>query len=518
MAVFAPPPPTPEQATVASVREAGREVASVAYRDYRIHIHGAAVLDADAIAAAMAAAGTLSDAVRALAQAYCDAGYPATRLYYARVDRELYVLVQPRGIVAVRAPEPLRRYFEGLPGREPLRTTDLEPQRVLASAHADRAGLTAEPIFVRESGGEVLDLKPHDGPDPTSLALEFGNPGNRFSGRYFLDLEIHHARPSGDEFDLSWSRALTGLDDGNGAEDFDEQNLGWSRVTPWGLFWLRGRHVSFSQQQERGGPGTGAATYDGSTRELDLSWSYPVFADLDSRTTFDLGIHYTQHEQAEILGAEVLSQEYGALQAGVFHAVRLRLRERELLIDGGVTLRGGLGDERLNDPLVAADLGYALYQPELHIELPLRRNWNLRLESFAQYTDDALPQEEQWVAGGFDSLQAWVPGVAVGDRGALVRLVVGRDAPEPGFRLKPAVFVEHGYAEFEIAPPGYPGGEQWLTDAGLELSADLDGWLQAKLVWAQPLQEDGIDQARLDDSEANVFFSLKAQFGRVRPD
>lgn len=516
MAVLAPPPLVPEQASAETLRAAGPEVAAVSYREYRVQVFGADVLSADAIAAAMQPAQSLSDAVLALAQAYRDAGYPAALLQYARVDQTLFVHVQLHDLSAVRAPEPLEAYFDDLPGPGPLKTGALERRRALASLHADRAGLEAQGKLEKQPQGYVLDFKPHSGPDPTSLALEFGNPGNRFSGRYFLDLDIRHARPSGDEFTVTWARGLTGLDNGNGTDSFNEENLGWSRVTPLGLFALRGRYVAYSQNLQGSDGAADPTAYNGSTRELELGWSYPLLADFQSRSTLAAQLDYTQKEFGEALSdVEVQSQEYASAQLGAFHTRRLFWRGRELFADAGMVLRKGLNESRVSDPLVAADLGYFLVRPELHLEWSVRRAWKLSLDALGQLTADSLPEEEQWVLGGLENGEAYIPGVAVGDSGALARLMLGRDPENPGrFGFKPAVYLEYGYADMEIAQGGFPAGRQSLTDIGFEVGAQVYSWLSAKVSMAHSLAESGVDAARLDESEADFFFSLKASFGQ----
>src|SRR3546814_15428450 len=67
------------------------------------------------------------------------------------------------------------------------------------------------------------------------MQVDFGNPGNRFVGRHFLDVDLHHSDDSGDQFKLLWHTALTGISDGR-TDDYNEETLSWARVTTSGVW------------------------------------------------------------------------------------------------------------------------------------------------------------------------------------------------------------------------------------------------------------------------------------------
>ena len=52
-------------------------------------------------------------------------------------------------------------------------------------------------------------VAPHPGPRPVGVGLEFGNPGNRYVGRYFLDWFARASDTHGDELKATGRNALT---------------------------------------------------------------------------------------------------------------------------------------------------------------------------------------------------------------------------------------------------------------------------------------------------------------------
>src|SRR3546814_2703269 len=62
------------------------------------------------------------------------------------------------------------------------------------------------------------------------MQVDFGNPGNLFFCRHFLDVDLHHSDDSGDQFKLLWHTALTGISDGR-TDDYNKETLSWNRVT-----------------------------------------------------------------------------------------------------------------------------------------------------------------------------------------------------------------------------------------------------------------------------------------------
>ena len=136
------------------------------------------------------------------------------------------------------------------------------------------------------------------------------------------------------------------------------------------------------------------------------------------------------------------------------------------------------------------------------------------LQLAMQYADVTVPEQQQWIVGGIGNLHAYVPGVAVGDRGLLARLsseYKGISYHEVSF--KPRVFVEFAAAEYDQNFGGQlPDGVQSLTDIGAEIVVGIRPWLETALTAALPVQHDNVSKQVRDDARADFFFRLTAKF------
>lgn len=521
MAVDLPPPLPPQQGELAQV-QTGEAVAVVPFQDYQIHVLGARVVDGAALAAAVAAADNVSNAVRALAAAYLEAGYPAAQLTYALNGKDLYVLATLGGVSSVQAKAPLGAYFQGLAGVSPLTDDALEPKRMLASMHADRAGLNAEPLLVPDgAGGYAFDLKPDSTPaEPTAIKLEYGNPGNRFVARHFLDLDVRTGTEWGDEIRATTRAGLRGLNTEQNGDDYFEQNLGWNRVTPWGLYGLAARYVDYTVDGGTLGPGVFLPPNPQQNGEIWVTegyWAYPWFADFDSRTSSLVKVDHTVKTTRQLQGGaaagpftdtEIQGEEYTSVELGGSVAHTFRFYDHRWDFDGGISVRKGLGDEPASD--AAPDFGYLLFRPAARIKLHLpQEGWTVALEGSGQFSGDTVPEQQQWVLGGFGSLTSYLPGVAVGDTGYLLRLVGELGAYEyAGVSFKPRAFVESGGTTFENIDAGSP----MLADVGVQVDAAWQDWVEASVGYAESVADSDVSELTLDQADANVYFRVAIKF------
>jgi hemolysin activation/secretion protein len=125
-----------------------------------------------------------------------------------------------------------------------------------------------------------------------------------------------------------------------------------------------------------------------------------------------------------------------------------------------------------------------------------------------------VPEQQQWVLGGISSLHAYVPGVAVGDSGLLLRLSGERvllDHARWNLRLRG--FLEYGaarYAQDEAPRPA--GGTQALADAGAEVVLGCKPYLEMALTAAAPWFDQGVQPSVLSETRSHFFFRLTARF------
>lgn len=521
MAVALPDALPPAQSTPADIKAQANESGTFSFNQFTVHLIGQALLDEAAINRVKHGAESLSDIVRNISSEIYLAGYPGVQVYYAREGDDLFVLTFPGKITEVTGDSRVSKYFSNVPGTSPTRDTDIEKARSLANTHSDRAGENVKLLLKPNQqvpGESSLVLKQQvDKPDPTSIRGEFGNPGNRFVGRHFLKLDLEHGFATGDQVSVSWNHGLTGLNNRALADDFNEQSVVWNRVTPWGIFGISGFNEDYTIQ---GLDNTGQPVdVNGDLQKVEGAWLYPIQKSFDSSWTANLTVDYIDKEFAlASTGTLAQSQKYGSVEVGTSYAHTLLVRELPLTLGAGLAVRQGLGDDKVSNPIVLADLGYFLVRPQVSAELA-SVDWSASLQALMQITEDAVPEQSQWVMGGVGNVSAYLPGVAVGDSGGIVRAEFRYKAlPEwRDFSLTPSVFAEYGYTKFEDplnTPVGgglffvRPTSTAKLADVGLDLNLKWQDYVTLRLTYAESVDEDNVSSAVQRAADANVYFSL----------
>ncbi|MGQ0698735.1 MAG: ShlB/FhaC/HecB family hemolysin secretion/activation protein [Panacagrimonas sp.] len=509
MPIVLPSPLPPVQGSADQIQQQGSAIVTASVQGVQLHVIGPDVMDKALLEAAITSASSMSDAVRLIQGLYYAAGYPAAGVVYALAEPNLYVLVTLGKVTKVEAPEPYDKYFAGVVGADPLTDEALEPRRTLASIYADRAGESVNPTLIPdEAGGAVLRLEPTDnGPSRSTVGAEFGNPGNRFVGRYFVDYFARHSFTTGDEIKATGRHALEGIsDDNESADGYNEHALGWSKVTTLGLFGLTGRYVAY--QQDFG------TSLDGEIIQGELGWQYLVAADFSKRWTVGAKADYTRKDFSTTFEELTIQrQEYGSAELSTDYALALNPTGVRTDITVSLAVRSGLGDDKTDVAVTAADLGYLLFRPTLTARAQLSEYFALGLAATGQYSGDTLPEQQQWVIGGVGNVEAYLPGVAAGDTGGLARAQIELTSiPLGAFTLTPRVFAEYGFATFENDIAGQESDDQTLADAGVSLSFTYGKYLDGSVSYAESFEEDGIPQEVLDQADANVFFRIGAKF------
>ena len=130
-----------------------------------------------------------------------------------------------------------------------------------------------------------------------------------------------------------------------------------------------------------------------------------------------------------------------------------------------------------------------------------------------QYADVTVPQNQQWVLGGFGNLTAWLPAVLVGDSGSLGRVTL----QSPGFSwngygVSGSAYLEAGIVRLHLTPGNFPKTRS-LADSGLAVSGTTPFGTTAALAYAWPIASRNVDLDALNrQSRANLYFTLSQSF------
>lgn len=517
MSVELPPPPQPQLGSVETLQSQAGSGVTVSFQTYQIHVSAANVLTEAEIRNAVGVANDLSNAVRNIGAAAYLAGFPAAQVTYALSGQDLFVLVSPGKISGIRASDRLKPYLDGMQNADPLTPAALEGHRALASIAADREGITVYPVFVADgSGGQVLDFEQNiKEKDPTAVKAELSNVGNRYASRYFLDLDLKTDSVWGDEFHAFWRHGLSQLDSNGRDGDYNEQDLAWNRVTPYGVFGVGGRYVNYFFH---------AATLpiDGRIYTGEVNWLYPLYADFTRRLTVQAKADRTDSRKnlqdtvgAFPAGTQLQHQLYTSGEVDLSYAQNFAFIAHRWSIEGAVSVRKGFGGDETNNAQILADQGYLLYRPALRLKFYWNESIASGIEGSGQFSNDSVPEQQQWVLGGVSNITSSLPGTSVGDKGYLARVFTEVTTPTIyGVTFTPKVFVEQGGAKF--AQPtvfnGQPVGTQTLIDAGAELGFKFTRFVDGSLSYAHTFTDRNISQATRDSSKAQLYFRLAAKF------
>lgn len=512
MTALPPPPSIVTRVEPATSREPSFPVES---HGFRYLVDGNTLLDPASVRSALGSAPTPEAAIGALKHAYAGRGYFLVAVAAAVRGRDVRVKVTEGKLAHVDGPSDLAAYFRGLLGQDALRKPQVVRRSLLAQAYAATDGeqprISFEPA--PEPGASTLRVAatPLADSAPASGSLTTGNLGNRYAGHDLAQLQgrlQHH----GYTLQASHTRALTGVDEDSRGAYYSSTSANLAKVTPAGWFQL-----DASRTRYRLGAAFAPLDPGGSLGVSGASATQLLFADDDRRWTLAEGLHRVHDRQTVFDGAYALrDQRYDVLDLASQASWKVRGlggRNASLGVGAGIKL-GGIGDARGFGPGPGMPPEhFHIYSAHAGIDQPLALGFGAQVDLDAQATPDVLPSYEQWVAGGWNSLSAWLPGTLVGDRGYLGRLTLQAPAWRPGdvLKLRASVFAEYAAARYSYVSAGGPGWQR-LADAGASLMADLHPGMHALLAYARPLAHAQVPYEVRRRQRAHAFVYLQVDF------
>lgn len=520
MAIELPPPIEPVLAPLEQVLVPAIGDSTIDYQGVAIHVTGPdgrlAPAQRAALARLVAEAPSISDAVRVIGRYfYLSSGLPAAITRYAVSDsRDLFVHVSAGHVAVVDAPDPLRPYFAALVHAEPLRAAELERARVLGDAVSERGGLRYQPQFrLREGDAVTLEFGPAVATVPqTAVYADVSNYGNRYAAPYLLDAALRQSFASGDELSLAGTTSLRVLGlGGSHSEPYHGGSLGWSRVTTLGVFSVAGRLADFRQSVPQG-------VFDGRIGGGTLGWLFPIHADINRRINSELKFE-RNHERLTATptapGSGYTASETSNTAAWTLsYTQRLEAWTGQAEVSASVSLRKGIpGGSSVE---TAASTGYFVWQPSLDARLGLGAGFSAIGSASGQFGGSVVPQLEQFVIGGPQSLHAYQSGAGAGDTGAAGRLgIEWRDSDGSWletYGIRPQLFAEYGTARLRRTELGTSAGRIEAADVGIETGLRFADWLGGTLSVAESIHENGGSRSGNELARRYVFFQLVAKY------
>jgi len=556
MAIDFPPAVQPQLATVQYIESVAG--ASAPYtglvNGYELRVSGTHYLSNDELDAIFNAAKTPSQAIFLMNSLVLRKGHLLVTIQYAPDSNVVYVHAL-QGKVADIQGDGIEEFFAGLLGDEDLTRAEFERARVMANVKSQRSGLDYSASYRADTLNPedialVFEAAPVEDFDATDVFFQIGNQGSRYVGRYFGDVGISHNFENGTRATLAYETAFTDLGESREGEDYHRFQFAADRAFSAGLYGITASHAEYSQDfgmvsipgSSSGGTplcdllgalggllGCGSAS--ATTQNLSLDADIDVVALTGEQVlSADLTHRFNLFERVEYIDSQIDAGAFGSLQDEKYGTVEFGAKYFAAQLIDGKTLRwsaqlslkagvtgdsGTLGAAIATSPEVGPATRTAEFitiLPKFSAKLPLSDSSEINLNFSAQYADEQLPQQQQWVLGGMSAISAYLPGVLSGDSGYFSELNLKRNLDLGGLDLSAGVFIEYGAAWFENA--GSPAGdERSIVDMGVRASAELGWGLTLDAVVARPISDDGFASSdELERLEADFYFVLKMVF------
>ena len=515
------PPTTPDAAPPAAVvapAPAAAEPIFVDAHGFRYAVNGNTLLPRAAVEAALRDAKTPKEAIDALDRAYRDAGFFLV-VIGAQVNNKLVAVQVVQGRITEIGGRPeVVRFLRRLEDRDDLTRSNVLQETVLLEFYLGRDGLRPRAQFEKaeEVGGTRMTIaeEPIPGAKPWNAGFAFGNLGSRYSSRYTASANGSLRPGGGLELTASYTQGIPGLTSDSAGSSYKAGVVGASLVTPWGLY-----TVSYSNTRYALGEVTGPLFPSGEIEQGGITGLQLAYADEATRVTLTQSLTRVSNHQEVYEGLATLTeQDYSVAAVGATYNRSFALWGQNGSFNAGVTLSKGFSPRSgtfLPDLPGTPDPRFGLIQANASVTLGLPAGFSASAAVNGQRTDDTLPQNQQWVLGGYGNLSAWLPAVVVADSGALARGTVTTPPWRWGeFSFSGSAFAEAGWGRFSYRPVNDPYSRA-LADGGLSVSAFAASGTSATLAYAWPFwyrNIEGREREAVDRSRANLYFTLNQSF------
>ncbi|MEP7328320.1 MAG: ShlB/FhaC/HecB family hemolysin secretion/activation protein [Betaproteobacteria bacterium] len=517
MATDVPLPPleaAPVAAIVAPVEE-GAPITTESH-GFRYTIVGNTLLASDVLIGAVQRATTPREAIDGLNAEYQRVGFFLTALRGEVNGQDVALRVIHGRIAETDLVPSLAPFFSGIEDRADITRATVIRKSTLAEGFAGRQGMRPKINFAAGStfGGSKMTVgeEPIEGAKSWNAGLGFGNLGSRFSSRYLASASAAFRPGDGVEFTANYAQGIPGLSPDTAGASYRNGGFGASIITPWGLYGM-----TYTGTTYRIGESAAPLYPEGDIMNIGITGTQLAFADESSRWVVTQSFTHNSNEVTVFDGAfTITDQHYDVLALGTSFNKTFALFGLNASSNVGVTLQKGTSPRTgtfVPQGDGVADPRFGLVQATFNYSQSLPAGFSASFALSGQWADATVPQNQQWVLGGFGNLTAYVPAVLVGDSGTLLR--IGAYSPPwsaYGFTFTGSAFVEGGIVRSHFTPFLTPV-TRGLSDAGLSVSGNTSFGTSLTLAYAWPLTSRNLDEKALDSlSKANLYFTLNQSF------
>ena len=427
--------------------------------------------------------------------------------------------VRDEGLTAVEGPEPLRPYFDRFADGEPIAYSDFAKRRRLAELHARRAGFEPYATYRHGDGAETtmkIGVEEIRG-SAWDWSAGLNNAGTRYFGRWTAHAGASRTSLDAFRIGLGVRHALPEFGDDASDARYDKVSAFVDQVTRWGVVRADASYARFEYNDTGSGrrgelpltPADGPR-YDGRRWQASLSAEHLLYESPNWRWSFREGVGTSRYRIDDVrTDAEPTDEEYSNLNAGLSARWSDGDHALQPVVFASTGIRKGLGLGLLTRD---AQEDFLAVHSNGGVAGDIGDLGRLVVTVKGQHSTDPLPEQEEWVLGGSQRLSAWLPGVIVGDRGALGRAQFTAPVHGSGFgNLALHLAWEIGYAEFARENDA-ESTRRTLSNAEIGLTLTHHSQWQLSLVTARPTGEKNVDPDYLDRQRADFFLSLSRRW------
>ncbi len=555
MAIDLPPPLPPVLTIPATVVEASQTQGAYIRRlgDYALQLSGFHYLNNAELDQIFEQAKSPSEAIVLMNAWTHRRGHLLVQYVYTRpFNGVIHVRALQKTLGEISGDSAITQYFKSLEGEQAPSRAEFVHRRSQANLLSERTGVNYSVSYSeRDDNREIVDMELNgvaaEQHSPWHGALQLGNQGSRFAGRYFANATLSRDFSTGTRLSAAYQTAIPEWGEAGEGEDFGSVQVKANQTSRFGVYELDLQQTEYDRQLAAasapaascasplvlgqcllpGSPGqAGNADFSADISQLALRGQQIASADLDRRLLFSQQVQWVDSTLEQDNGLFLQDEAYATLDVGSSYERAQAFSDKPLKWKLGLNLTGGLsGDSGTlgsDSTSEGVSIGkrtskFITLKPSASMAYEFAPNYQFASSISAQLANEQVPQQQQWVLGGVSTMRAYLPGVLVGDSGVHISASLIRSAQFENSTLSFSLFAEYGAARYENASGKNNNGVSLgsfstLADAGISATLKLWDHLDVSAVVARPLADSNVDSAQVDDAEADFFVVLKAHF------
>ena len=493
----------------------GTHSLSLKSHGYHYLVTGNTLLPSSILRQAIEKSADPQKAVGAINNAFHAAGYFLVAVKAEVQGKSIHVEVVQGQISEEHIAPGLGWFYTGLRDQNDLTVNDITYRSVLADAYATRNGQRMQAGFspAATPGGSAFTIatSPIPSYSPVSGTLLFGNYGSRYASRYLAGANVALHPGKGVELNANYMAGLPGLSSASSGSQYYVGGVGFNTITPWGVY-------GFNTQWTHYRIGEAAAPLypTGNIFTWSATGSQLLYASAKSRWNINEGYTHVDNVVTVFAGSYTLTdQHYDYYSVGTQYSRAITFLGQGGSVSGAFTYNQGISGRRgtlITDAPGAPSPQFHYFDTSLSYQQSLPLGMTLSLNASGQGAFDTLPQQQQWVLGGFGSLSAWYPGVLTGDSGYTGRMLLQSPAYHHyGFTLNGNLFAEvGGVTTTYLAPHSNPW--QSLSDVGIGVNLQSRWGTTLSVMSAIPVGWNNVSAPLRSSDRVVAYFVLQQSF------